>query len=262
MAEPDLKTTQDTSPAQPSQLQSTDLAYLAKYNANDYERPSVTVDIVILTVIGQDLKVLLIKRKMPPYRGSWAVPGGFVGIKESLDEAARRELYEETGVEDVYLEQLYTFGNPDRDPRTRVITVAYYALVEAGKVKTLQAGSDADKVVWWSMDNLPELAFDHRQILDYTLERLRGKLRYSNIAFHLLPEKFTLTELQRVYEVIKGEKLDKRNFRKGLSIREPNQPDKGKKTYMLEELPETRPGGNYGPTKLFRFIDRVEKIIS
>jgi 8-oxo-dGTP diphosphatase len=262
MAEPDLKTAPDSSPPQPGQLQPADLAYLATYQASDYERPSVTVDIVILTVSEQDLKVLLIRRKMPPYQGLWAMPGGFVGIRESLDEAARRELGEETGVEDVYLEQLYTFGNPDRDPRTRVITVAYFALLEAGKVRTLRAGTDAGEVTWWSMYKLPDLAFDHRQILDYTLQRLRGKLGYSNIAYKLLPEKFTLTELQRVYEVILDEKLDKRNFRKSLSIRELNRPADDKKTYMLEELPETRPGGNYGPTKLFRFIDRVEKIIS
>ncbi len=259
MAESDLK---PAGSALPAQLQPADLEYLAKYHASDYERPSVTVDIVILTVMEQDLRVLLIRRKLPPYQDLWAVPGGFVGMRESLDAAARRELHEETGVDNVYLEQLYTFGDPDRDPRTRVITVAYYALLEAGKLKTLRAGSDAGEVKWWSMYSLPELAFDHRQILDYTLQRLRGKLGYSNIAFQLLPEKFTLTELQRVYEVILGEKLDKRNFRKSLSIRELNRPGRDKKSYMLEELPETRPGGNYGPTKLFRFIDRVEKIIS
>lgn len=261
MAESDLKTATNNS-APPGQLQPADLDYLANYHASDYERPSVTVDIVILTVAEQDLRVVLIRRKFPPFQGLWAVPGGFVGIRESLDAAARRELREETGVDDVYLEQLYTFGDPDRDPRTRVITVAYYALVEAGMVKTLRAGSDAGEVAWWSMYRLPELAFDHRQILDYTLQRLRGKLAYSNIAFQLLPEKFTLTELQRVYEVILGEKLDKRNFRKGLSIRELNRPAADNKTYMLEELPETRPGGNYGPAKLFRFIDRVERIVS
>ena len=258
MAKANTTTTELT---QPSNLQPADYEFLATYQPANYERPSVTVDIVILTVFDQDLKVLLIRRKVPPYEGLWAVPGGFVGIKESLDMAALRELREETGVADVYLEQLYTFGEPERDPRMRVITVAYYALLEAGKVRKLRAGSDAGEVDWWSMNKLPELAFDHRQILDYTLLRLRGKLRYSNIAFKLLPEKFTLTELQRVYEVILGEKLDKRNFRKGLAIRELNRPAKSTKTYMLEELPETRPGGNYGPTKLFRFVDRVERII-
>ena len=210
MPESDLKTAPDR--AQPGQLQPTDLEYLATYHTSDYERPSVTVDIVILTVAEQELRVLLIRRKLPPYQGLWAVPGGFVGIRESLDAAALRELREETAVEDVYLEQLYTFGDPNRDPRTRVITVAYYALVEAGKVKTLQAGSDADEVRWWSMYKLPELAFDHRQILDYTLQRLRGKLRYSNIAFKLLPEKFTMPQLHDLYEDVYAATFDKRNF--------------------------------------------------
>ncbi len=258
MAKADLNTTENI---QPGELQPADYEYLATYHADKYERPSVTVDIVILRVFEQDLKVLLIRRKVPPYQGLWAVPGGFVGIKESLDTAARRKLLEETGVENVYLEQLYTFGEPGRDPRTRVITVAYFALLEAGQVKPLRAGSDAVEVSWWSVFGLPELAFDHRQILDYTLQRLRGKLSYSNIAFQLLPEKFTLTELQRVYEIILGQKMDKRNFRKSLSIRELNRSTNSTRTYMLEELPETRPGGNYGPTKLFRFIDRVERII-
>ena len=258
MAKADLNTTENT---QRGELQPADYEYLATYQAANYERPSVTVDIVILRVFEQDLKVLLIRRNVPPYQGLWAIPGGFVGMKESLDTAARRELLEETGVENVYLEQLYTFGEPGRDPRTRVITVAYFALLEAGQIKTLRAGSDAGEVAWWSIFGLPELAFDHRKILDYTLQRLRGKLGYSNIAFQLLPEKFTLTELQRVYEVILGEKLDKRNFRKSLAIRELNRSTNSTKTYMLEELPETRPGGNYGPTKLFRFIDRVERII-
>src|SRR6476659_1151413 len=144
MAESDLKTTAEKAP--PSQLQLADLEYLATYKASDYEHPSVTVDIVILTVFEQDLKVLLIRRKLPPYQDLWAVPGGFVDMRESLDAAARRELHEETGVDNVYLEQLYTFGDPDRDPRTRVITVAYYALLEAGKLKTLRAGSDAGEV--------------------------------------------------------------------------------------------------------------------
>jgi 8-oxo-dGTP diphosphatase len=260
MAKADLNATGNST--QPGNLQPADYAYLENYKAADYERPSVTVDIVILTILDNTLKVLLIKRKIPPYQGCWAIPGGFVGMRESLDTAARRELLEETGVENIYLEQLYTFGEPGRDPRTRVITVAYYALLEAGLVKNLQAGSDADEVGWWSIYKLPELAFDHRQILEYTLQRLRGKLSYSGIAFQLLPEKFTLTELQRVYQVILGEKLDKRNFRKSLAIRELNRPADSTKTYMLEELPETRPGGNYGPTKLFRFIDRTDRNLS
>ena len=235
--------------------------FLTAYNPADYDHPSVTVDIVIFTVRDSDLKVLLVKRRYAPYRGMWAIPGGFISMEESLEAAALRELRDEAGVENVYLEQLYTFGDPQRDPRTRVITVTYFALVEAGQIKPLQAGSDASEAGWFSMYRLPELAFDHRQILDYALQRLRGKLEYTNVAFQLLPEKFTLTELQRVYEVIWNEKLDKRNFRKRLSIVERDTTPTPGKIYMLEELAETRPGGNYGPTKLYRFIDRVERIL-
>ncbi len=235
--------------------------FLANYNPADYDRPSVTVDIVIFTMRDNDLKVLLVKRGNAPFQGMWAIPGGFIDMTESLEAAALRELQEETGVEQVYMEQLYTFGDPQRDPRTRVITVAYFALVEASQVKPVKAGSDAAEAGWFSMYDLPALAFDHHQILDYALRRLRGKLEYTNVAFQLVPEKFTLTELQRVYEVIWNEKLDKRNFRKRLSIRERTTRPDSHKTYMLEELDETRPGGNYGPTRLYRFIDRVERIV-
>ena len=240
----------------------TEQEFLANYNPADYDRPSVTVDIVILTVRDNDLKVLLVRRKAPPYQGSWAIPGGFVEMNEGLEAAARRELEEETGVENVYLEQLYTFGEPGRDPRTRVITVAYLALVEATQIKRVQAGSDAAEAGWYSMFNLPQLAFDHDQILTYARQRVQAKLEYTNVAFQLLPETFTLTELQRIYEIVWNQKLDKRNFRKRLTIRELEEnPKPTSKDYMLEELPETRPGGNYGPTRLYRFIDRVERII-
>ncbi len=240
-----------------------DQDFLATYNPADYDRPSVTVDIVIFTVRENDLKVLLIQRKGPPYQGVWALPGGFINMGESLEAAALRELHEETGVQEVYLEQLYTFGDPGRDPRTRVITVAYLALVEAGQVRPLQAGSDAAQARWFSMYGLPDLAFDHRAILDYALQRLRSKLEYTNVAFQLVPEKFTLRELQRIYEIIWNEKLDKRNFRKRLTIREPGKAELPDPEHppMLEELAETRPGGNYGPTKLYRFVDRVERVI-
>ena len=240
----------------------TEREFLANYNPADYDRPSVTVDIVILTIRNNDLKLLLIRRKGPPYEGMWAIPGGFIEMNEGLEAAALRELKEETGVEQVYIEQLYTFGEPERDPRTRVITVSYLALVEASQIKKLEAGSDADRAEWFSAYDLPDLAFDHHQIAGYALNRVRSKLEYTNIAYQLLPEKFTLTELQRVYEIILNEKLDKRNFRKRLSIKEREPVAKhADKDFMLEELDETRPGGNYGPTKLYRFIDRVERII-
>ncbi len=148
-----------------------------------------------------------------PYKGRWAIPGGFVGIDEDLDAAAMRELREETGVRDVYLEQLYTFGNPKRDPRGRVITVAYFALVNSSGIR-LNASTDAEEARWHSVYKLPSLAFDHSEILDYALKRLRYKLEYTTVAFQLLPEKFTLTELQQAYEKIFNRALDKRNFRK------------------------------------------------
>lgn len=179
----------------------------------EYPHPAVTTDIVIFTIRQDELKVLLIKRALPPYQGMWALPGGFVNLDESLEEGARRELAEETGMRDVYLEQLYTFGEPDRDPRERVITVAYYALVPSDEID-IQAGSDAEGVSWFGMQELPELGFDHAAILEMAYERLRAKLDYSTIAFQFMPRNFTLSELQHVYEVILQEPVDKRNFRK------------------------------------------------
>lgn len=185
----------------------------ADYDPARYERPSVTVDIIIFALVAEDLRVLLIKRKQPPFAGMWAIPGGFVRMDESLEAAAVRELAEETGVTGVYIEQLYTFGDPQRDPRTRVITVAYLALVPYDAIHH-RPGDDAAATAWFSMFSLPELAFDHAQILDYALQRLRYKLEYTSVGFELLPDVFTLSELQQAYEIILGEKLDKRNFRR------------------------------------------------
>lgn len=176
----------------------------------------VTVDIVIFTIRESVLKVLLIRRGNPPFKGRMAVPGGFVNPNESLQRAALRELKEETGVRDVYLEQLYSFGDPRRDPRGRVVTVAYYALVP--RDRPLRAGSDASAAAWWPVKKLPPLAFDHRAIVDYALERLRNKLEYTTVGFQLLPKRFTLPELQAVYEAILGKTLDKRNFRKKMDL--------------------------------------------
>jgi 8-oxo-dGTP diphosphatase len=183
------------------------------YDAGTYERPSVSVDVVILTMREHRLEVLLVRRRHWPFEGMWAIPGGFVEIRESLDDAARRELQEETGVRDVYIEQLYTFGDPDRDPRTRVITVVYYALARPDQMR-IHAADDAADARWFPMDDLPALAFDHARILAYTRDRLRGKLEYTTIGYQLLGTDFTLGELQRVYEAILGRPLDKRNFRK------------------------------------------------
>src|SRR5947209_17711684 len=170
------------------------------YDASKYDRPSVTVDVVMMSLRQRDLQVLLIKRRSWPYEGMWAIPGGFVNMDESLETAAKRELQEETGVQDVYLEQLYTFGDPGRDPRTRVITVVYFALLSSQHLQ-LHAADDAVDVGWFSVYELPSLAFDHEKILNYALERLRGKLEYTTIAFSLLPAQYTLRELQRVYEI-------------------------------------------------------------
>jgi 8-oxo-dGTP diphosphatase len=208
----------------------------------DYPRPSVTVDVIIFTLYDNDLQVLLVKRGNPPFEGMWAIPGGFVGIDESLERAALRELEEETGVRDVYLEQLYTFGDAGRDPRGRVITVAYFALVPATAVQP-RAGYDAAEARWWSMYDLPPLAFDHAGILAYALQRLRYKLEYTAVGFELLPKAFTLSELQAAYEIILGEKLDKRNFRRKILNAD-----------VIEEAGEYRTGEGR-PAKLYHFRD-------
>jgi 8-oxo-dGTP diphosphatase len=179
----------------------------------DYPRPAVTVDCVVFGLDEGDLKVLLIRRGAAPFSGAWALPGGFVRMNEPLEEAALRELGEETGITRIYLEQLYTFGDPDRDPRGRVISVAYYALANLFEHR-VAAATDAEAAAWFPVADLPSLAFDHEQILEVARERLRSKVRYAPIGFELLPRRFTLTQLQRMYEKILERPLDKRNFRK------------------------------------------------
>jgi len=178
-----------------------------------YERPSVTADIVIFTIQNNELKVLLVKRNVEPFRGKWAIPGGFVKMSESLEDAAKRELEEETGVKDVYLEQLYSFGDPGRDPRGRVITVAYIALINSENIK-LRATTDVSEAKWFSIKKVPSLAFDHKRIFDYSLKRLKWKFEYTTVAFSLLPKKFAISEIQKIYEIVFDKKFDKRNFNK------------------------------------------------
>lgn len=178
-----------------------------------FERPRVTVDVVVFTVEKEKLSVLLIKRKYPPFQDIWALPGGFIRKMEEPSKAARRELCEEAGFSGVYLEQLYTFGAPRRDPRGRVITVAYFALAPRQTMK-LKASFDAKSAKLFSVRALPRLAFDHSAIIRYSLTRLRNKIQYTNAAWSMLPKVFTLGELQRLYEIILGKRLDKRNFRK------------------------------------------------
>jgi 8-oxo-dGTP diphosphatase len=206
----------------------------------EYPHPAVSVDIVIFTIRDACLKLLLIRRAGEPYRGRWALPGGFIHLDEALDASARRELEEETGVSGVYLEQLYTFGAPQRDPRERVITVAYYALIPSDRLQ-LRAATDAEAVGWFGMDELPELAFDHTDIIAMAHERLVAKLDYSTLAFQFMGGDFTLSELQSVYEIILREALDKRNFRKWALALE-----------QIEETGRERRDGAHRPAKLYR----------
>jgi len=221
---------------------------VSNYNSDSYEKPSVTVDIVICTIVRDDLRVLLIKRKYPPFRDHWALPGGFVNIehKQTLEETAARELQEETGLENIYFEQLKTYGDPDRDPRMRIITVAYFALVPHSELikQRIQAKDDAKDYKWLSFSKLPTeiLAFDHKQILQDTLDRLRGKISYAPLAFNFLQKKFTWMQLQKVYEVILGKKLVTPNFRR-----------KMRSTYMITAHRSKQKKSSGRPPKLFSF---------
>lgn len=181
-----------------------------------HPHPAVSVDCAVFSVFDDDLQLLLVQRGVEPYKDSWALPGGFVRIDEDLGDAALRELTEETGIEGFYLEQLGAFGAPDRDPRERVITVAYFAVISHENLE-IQAGSDASEAMWHSSNSLPDLAFDHEAIIRCALASVRARLRTSPLALQFLPAEFTLTQLQRVHEIILGEAIDKRNFRKWAS---------------------------------------------
>ena len=177
---------------------------------NEIKTHEITVDIVILTIKNDALQVLLVKRNNEPFKNKWAIPGGYVRMSENLDEAAIRVLKEKTEVENIYLEQLYTFGDPLRHPVSRVITCAYFALIRSEDFEI----ATTDDVAWHKVFDLPPLAFDHKEIIEYSLKRTRERLELCPIAFQLLPKKFTLTELQKSYELILKKTLDKRNFRK------------------------------------------------
>jgi 8-oxo-dGTP diphosphatase len=178
-----------------------------------YERPALSVDCVVFGYDEDELKILLIQRDIEPYKNVWALPGGFVRIKETLEEAALRELKEETSVENLYLEQLYSFGALDRDPRERVVTVSYYALVKISEHKA-KGGSDASDAQWFSFQKLPKLGFDHKEIIEVAFKRLQAKVRYEPIGFELLPKKFPFSAIERLYEAVLQRKIDRRNFRK------------------------------------------------
>ena len=202
---------------------------------------AIAVDVVLLTIQGGTLKLLLVKRQRPPFRGAWALPGGIVGREESVDAAALRALQEETQVGNIYLEQLYTFGEPTRDPRGRIITVAYYALVN-GQQCQLHTQAPRGQATWCAVKRLPALAFDHRRIVDYAVERLRSKINYTTVGFQLLPRAFTLTELQGAYEVILGQRLDKRNFRRKML-----------QLGILKSTRQFKANGRQRPAQLFTF---------
>ena len=176
-----------------------------------YEHPAVTTDCVIFTYEDWKLKVLLVKRGGEPYKGEWALPGGFLRGDETAREGALRELREETALEASAIGELGVFSKPDRDPRERVITIAFYALVKPSEV---EGGDDADEAAWFSIDELPELAFDHADIIHSALERLKRDIHFEPIGFDLLDEEFTIPDLQRLYEIILGVKFDRRNFQR------------------------------------------------
>jgi 8-oxo-dGTP diphosphatase len=210
----------------------------------EFPRAALTVDCVVFGFDEGALKVLLIRRGLEPYQNRWALPGGFVRPDETLDDAARRELQEETGLREIYQEQLYTFGAIDRDPRERVISVAYFALVRRAD-HLPAAATDAAEAAWFEVEKVPALAFDHGKILKLALERLRGKIRWQPVGFELLPKKFTLTQFQALYEAILGRTLDKRNFRKKLLALD-----------LLVALDETTTAASRRPAQLYRFDQR------
>lgn len=206
-----------------------------------FESLGVTVDLVLFTVNEDRLKVMLVRRAETPFQGIWSLPGGFLLENESLDSAAQRVLHEKTGVSEVYMEQLYTFGDPQRDPRSRVITVAYIALIPWQSLPQPESEKIAD-LTWSSVDALPKLAFDHKQILEYAVMRLRAKVSYSNIVYGLMPKQFRLSELQRMYETIIDDSLDKRNFRKRMLA-----------TGLLKETGKKDLAGAHRPAMLYQF---------
>jgi 8-oxo-dGTP diphosphatase len=213
-------------------------------NLAHYEQPGLTIDLVIFTVNQGKLNVLLVKRANDPFASLWSIPGGFLLKGESLEDAALRVMQEKTGVQEVYLEQLYTFGKPDRDPRARIITVTYFALIPWKRLNQPGSRKVAD-LAWFEVDEIPQLAFDHNEILHYALNRLRAKAGYSNIVYGLLPESFRLSDLQKMYEIIINEKLDKRNFRKRMLA-----------TGLLQETGKKDLIGAHRPAMLYQFKKR------
>jgi len=215
--------------------------FLQQYHSEHYEKPSVAVDLLIFTIENEQLKVLLIKRAEHPYKDCFALPGVFVKIDESVEEAAKRALFEETSLQDIYLEQLYTFGDLNRDPRMRVISIAYMALVPEGKLKP-SAGERVSELGWFSVNELvkEEIAFDHASIISCATERIKNKSEYTPIIFQLMPEEFTLSELQKSYEIVLEKPLYKANFRKKIMP-------------MVRETGNMSAGENHRPSKFYEY---------
>jgi ADP-ribose pyrophosphatase YjhB (NUDIX family) len=202
---------------------------------------SLSVDCVIFGYAEGRLQVALIERKNNPFKGEWAIPGGFVEGDETVEEAAFRELQEETGLSDLFLQQFHVFSEPNRDPRGRVITIAFFALIDADK-RELVASEDASKAVWWAIDDIPHLSFDHDEIYEKALESLRVAIKIQPLAFELLPKKFTLTQLQQLYEEVFDLEIDKRNFRKKVA-----------KMGFIQETGKMTQGAKHRPAMLYTF---------
>jgi 8-oxo-dGTP diphosphatase len=217
---------------------------------NNSQKIKVAVDAIVFGYSKQEgVSLLLIQRKYDPFKGSWAIPGGFVLNEESLEEAVRRELQEETGVAVHYLEQLYSFGEPGRDPRQRIISIAYFGLVKSAQYQELKASTDAENAQWFKIDKLPKLAFDHKNILQVAIERLRSKVRYQPIGFELLDKEFPFSDLEKLYMALLGRDINRRNF--------------SKKIHSFGFIEETGalsvPAGKGRPSKIYRFNQKRYK---
>jgi 8-oxo-dGTP diphosphatase len=207
------------------------------------QRVALAVDVACFALRDGTVDLLLVRRGTEPFAGLWALPGGVVGAGEPLDEAARRVLAERTGVWGAYLEQLYTFGDPGRDPRGRTVSVAYYALLSGQPPAEVRAGRDVEASAWHAVDALPPLAFDHGQIAEYARWRLKQKIDYTPLAFHVLPEAFTMADLRTVYEAIHGQAFDPSNFARQMLAR-----------WDLAPVPGVRDRRTRRPARLFRYI--------
>ncbi len=218
----------------------TETEFLKNYDQNNYEKPSVTVDLALFTIINEQLHVLMTRRTEHPFLGQLALAGVFVGLEETLEEAAQRALYQKTGLRDIYFEQLYTWGDVQRDPRMRIISVSYYALVPYSSI-SLPENSHAP--TFYPVEDIlameSGIAFDHRRIVEFGRDRIRNKVNWSDIAFALLPEEFTLPQLQKVYEIILGQKLYKANFRKKIAEK-------------IQETDKMTSGDAHRPSRIYR----------